>query len=71
MGSIKRNWILAGMFVFVVMFGCLFGLGIDNQVQIACAAEISSSTTTWSGSLTCSENITITSEVVVTFDTTL
>jgi len=72
MGSIKRNWLLAGMFAFVLMFGCFFGLGIDNQVQIALAeTEITSASTSWSGEMACDEDVTISSSVSVTGNTVL
>ena len=72
MGSIKRNWLLVGMFAFVLMFGCFFGLGIDNQVQIALAeTEITSASTSWSGEMACDEDVTISSSVSVTGNTVL
>ena len=37
MEKTKRNWLITGLLAFVMLFGCMLGLGINNTVQVAYA----------------------------------
>ena len=69
----KKNWLLVGIFGIVVMLLGVLGLGLNNAQDFVVYATnaITSASTTWSGEMTCDEDVTISSSVVVTEDTTL
>ena len=62
----KNSLIFIGLITFVMLLCFAFYLGENSKVETVCAAtEITSDLTSWSGEMTCNEDVTISSSVTV------